>query len=454
MSWTTLLIAGVVAASLLSLFFSTLTYALRDYSRARLADALNRRRRGDLLERITRLAPDLVFTTAIGRLVATLLILIFVLHLMSGSHWNPWLQYLIATAVSAIISVFAAVAVPHALARHAGEELIATFPRFLFAWRIALLPLTGLMHAIDRAVARATRAGTEDPEAEAEEALQKEILSVVEEGEKEGVVDETEREMIESVIRFRATHAAQIMTARPEIIGLEIGSSLEQIKRTLEESGHSRIPVYEGTLDHIVGILYARDLLKFLGSSAAQFDIRSAMRPPLYVPESKPLPDLLQDFKLQKIHIAIVLDEYGGTAGLITIEDLLEELVGDISDEHEPTEPAMLKRVDDVVSEVDARIYVDELNRVLGLHLPEDAGYDTLGGFVSTTLGHIPERNETFTYDGARFTILDAEPQKVNRVKIELLPAPSTEDEAPARANGKTPTATTITTTTATSTSA
>jgi CBS domain containing-hemolysin-like protein len=332
--------------------------------------------------------------------------------------------------VSALISVFVAVAVPHALARHAGEAMIATFPGFLFAWRTALLPLTSMMHAIDRAVGRATHAGSGDPEAEAEEALQQEILSVVEEGEKEGVVDETEREMIESVIEFRATHAGQIMTARPEIIGLDIGSSLDQIKQTLEESGHSRIPVYEGTLDHIVGILYARDLLKFLGTSSAQFDIRSAMRAALYVPESKPLPDLLQDFKLQKIHIAIVLDEYGGTSGLITIEDLLEELVGDISDEHEPTEPAMLKRVNDAISEVDARIYVDELNRVLGLHLPEDAGYDTLGGFVSTTLGRIPERDETFTYDGARFTILDSEPQKVNRVKIELLPAPMLDEQS------------------------
>jgi magnesium and cobalt transporter len=152
------------------------------------------------------------------------------------------------------------------------------------------------------------------------------------------------------------------------------------------------------------------------------------MRPALFVPETKPLRDLLNDFRLQKVHLAIVLDEYGGTAGLVTIEDLLEEIVGDISDEHEPAEPAMVRKIDEQTWEVDARVYVDELNRALGLNLPEDAGYDTLGGFVSTTLGRIPADGTVFERDGVRYTILDAEPQKVNRVKIELLQSPVPEE--------------------------
>jgi CBS domain containing-hemolysin-like protein len=238
--------------------------------------------------------------------------------------------------------------------------------------------------------------------------------------------------MIESVIRLRATTAGQVMSPRPEIIGLELGSTLAHVKQTLEESGHSRIPVYEGTLDHIVGILYARDLLKFLGQATLKFDVRSAMRPAYFVPEVKPLRDLLHDFRLQKVHIAIVLDEYGGTSGLVTIEDVLEELVGDISDEHEPLEPAMFKRVSENVAEADARMYIDELNRLMGLNLPEDAGYDTLGGFVTTTLGRIPEKGTTFEHEGSRFTVLDAEPQKVNRVRIELIPQPAEETAEPA----------------------
>jgi putative hemolysin len=242
----------------------------------------------------------------------------------------------------------------------------------------------------------------------------------VKEGQKEGVVDQQEREMIESVIEFRDTQVGQIMTSRPEIVALELGASLSEVKRTLEESGHSRLPIYNGTLDHIVGMLYARDLLKHLGQPPEQFDIRTAIRPAVFVPEIKPLRDLLRDFRQQKVHIAIVADEYGGTAGLVTIEDILEELVGEISDEHEPLEPSSLKRIDERTADVDARMYLGDVNRRLGLKLPEDAGYETLGGFVSVTLGRIPAEGTTFEHEGVRFTITSAEPQKVNRVKVEL----------------------------------
>jgi magnesium and cobalt transporter len=237
--------------------------------------------------------------------------------------------------------------------------------------------------------------------------------------------------MIESVIEFRDTTAGQIMSARPEIVGLELSAPLAEVKRVLEESGHSRVPVYAGTLDHIVGVLYARDLLRHVGQPPEQFDLRSALRPPLYVPETKPLRDLLGEFRAKKVHIAIVLDEYGGTAGLITIEDVLEELVGDISDEHEPLEPAMFRRLSENLAEADARMYIDELNRLMSLNLPEDAGYDTLGGFVSTTLGKIPAKDTSFEADGARFTVLEAEPQKVTRVRVELIPQPAEQMAAP-----------------------
>ena len=238
-------------------------------------------------------------------------------------------------------------------------------------------------------------------------------------------MDETEREMIQSVIEFSDTTVAEVMTARPDIVGLPVDSSLEKIRSVIEESGHSRIPVYEGSLDHVIGILYARDLLRYVGEKPKAFDIRSAIRQAFFVPESKLVRDLLQDFRLQKVHIAIVLDEYGGTAGLVTIEDLLEELVGDISDEHEGIEPAVFKRIDDSTAEVDARIHIDELNRLLGTRLPENQGYDTLGGFISTHLGRIPQAGTQFEYDGSLFVILEAEPQRVTRVRVEVQPAVS-----------------------------
>jgi putative hemolysin len=165
-------------------------------------------------------------------------------------------------------------------------------------------------------------------------------------------------------------------------------------------------------------------LLKFLGEPPEKFNINDFLRPAIFVPETKPLRDLLKEFRLQKVHIAIVSDEYGGTAGLVTIEDIFEELVGDISDEHEPEEPAMLNRIDDQTVEADGRVPIEELNRVLGLNLPEEAGYETLGGFVSTTVGRIPEPGTSFEYEGTRYVVVDAEPQRVNRVRIELAPQP------------------------------
>ncbi|HEY7089902.1 MAG TPA: hemolysin family protein [Tepidisphaeraceae bacterium] len=429
--WIT--VAIIAVAAMFSLFFSTLTYSLRDISRPKLEEYLKRRHMSEWYEKTIAVVDDLIFITAVLRLLSNIIVLVGVLHFLLTLGWPEWARYLGAIAITGIITLVISVAFPHALAQHAGESLIGSQVRLLHAMRIALLPVTRVMHGIDSLVARAVGV-TQGPEAEqqAEQEIQQEILSAVEEGTKEGVVDEQERNMIESVIQFRDTHVGQVMTARPDIVGISNGAPLSEVKRIVEESGHSRIPVYNGTLDQIVGILYARDLIKHLGLPPEQFDIRSAMRPAFYVPETKPLRDLLQDFRLQKVHLAIVLDEYGGTSGLVTIEDLLEEVVGDISDEHEPLEPAMIKRIDDQNFEADARVRLDELNRNLHLNLPEDAGYETLGGFVSNTMGRIPPPGAKFEHLGARFTILEAEPQKVNRVKIELIPQPAPDEQAPA----------------------
>lgn len=412
-----LLALGIIAATLASLLFSTLTYALRDFSRARLADYFEAYHKPHWLDRTIEHAADLVFVTAVLRLLSNVLVVLGFLGLFERLTWAPAAAFLTAVGLACTTTVLFSIALPMGVAHYLGEPTIALFVRPLHGIRIALSPLTRLLHFIDGQVLRwVGRSSEHQPEQ-----IEKDILSVVEDGEKEGVVDTQERRMIESVIEFRDTQAGQTMTARPEIVAIELGATLDEVKRTLEESGHSRLPVYDGTLDHIVGILYARDLLKHLGSPPEQFDIRTALRPAVFVPKTKPLRDLLREFRIQKVHIAVVLDEYGGTAGLVTIEDILEELVGDISDEHEPQEPAMFKKINDNTFEVDARLYIGDANRHCGLNLTEDAGYDTLGGFVSVTLGRIPSKGATFEHAGARYTILDAEPQRVKRLRIELL---------------------------------
>ncbi len=411
------LILGIlIAAILLSLLFSTLTYSLREVSRARLGEFLEQRGKSQWLAPTMEHQADLIFVTAVGRLVANMLILIATLAMFDLTRLSHLLGYVLAVVITGIITLICSVAVPHAAADHFGSELVGFFAVPLAALRKILAPATKILHATEALMSRAGGRNEEDEEDE----IEQEILSAAQEGEKEGVMDQEERAMIERVIEFDDTHVGQIMTARPEIVAININATVEELRRVVVDSGHSRIPVYNGTLDQVVGVLYARDLIRHLGTSLEQFELRKVMRPALYVPETKPLRDLLKDFRLQKIHIAIVLDEYGGTAGLVTIEDLLEEVVGEMSDEHEPREPAMLRRINDLTAEADARIYVDELNRIMGLDLPQGNDYDTLGGFITTTLGRIPEAGEILEHEGVRFLVMEAEPHKVSRVKIEL----------------------------------
>jgi CBS domain containing-hemolysin-like protein len=413
-----LILAGILLASLLSLFFSTLAYALRDYSRAKLEDYLARFGRSELLDKTVECSRELIFITGVCRVIANMLIVVFGFRLFEDLTYAAHHRYLGTIITSTVLTFFFSVAVPTAVARYLGEPIIAIFARSLHAVRYVLFPLIKLLNLVDRLILRMV-GNRSEPEPEQ---IEKDILSVVEDGEKEGVVDTQERKMIESVIEFRDARVGQVMTPRPEMMGIELGASLEEVKRAVEESGHSRIPVYDGTIDHIIGILYARDLLKHLGLPPEQFDMRSAMRPAIFVPETKPLRDLLRDFRVQKVHIAIVLDEYGGTAGLVTIEDILAELVGEISDEHPPREGLMIKKVGENAYEADATLDIDQINRTIGLALPEDAGYETLGGFVSVMLGRIPQKGTTFEHSGVRYTIIDAEPQRVRRLKLELLP--------------------------------
>lgn len=421
-----LTIAATVAASLLSFFFSSLTYSLREYSRQRLAEFLGQRDGDRWFEPITEHTADLLFLSAVFRQLSNILIFVMVYATFEQTTYSPLVRYSLTIVFAGVIAIFVSVTVPHAAAKYAGTQIVGYSAPVLQVMRLMFSPLVTLMHGTDDLVRRALGARKD----QTEEHIDDEILSALEEGEKEGIVDEQEREIIESVIEFRDASAAHIMTTRPEVVALPVTAGLDHIKQAVEQSGHSRIPIYEGTLDHVVGILHARDLMKLLGAAAPAFNVRDMMRPPMYVPETKPLSDLLSDFRHQKMHIAVVLDEYGSTSGIVTIEDVLEELVGEISDEHEPSEPAMFKRVDDKSAEVDARIRIEDVNRIIGLELPEDAGYETLGGFLTTSLSKIPDKGAVYEHNGVRYTVLDAEPQRIKRVRIDIL---SPAAAAPAR---------------------
>jgi len=415
-------VAAMIVAAAGSLIFSTLTYSLRDMSRARLAYFLQRRRRSHLLEPTIEHLNELIFVTAVARMLANTLIALASVWICQATMPELALRDVAIFFLAAFVTLFFSVAFPQAITRYSGDSFLAASIRALHLLRLVFRPLTAVLHLTDRFVRDAAGAsGIREPE-QIEQQIEQDILSAVEEGEEQGVVDEQEREMIESVIEFHDSTAGQIMTARPDIAAIEVKSDLQQVRRAIEESGHSRIPVHEGSLDKVVGILYARDLLQYLGRPADAFDLRSAIRPALFVPETTPLGELLREFRKRKSHIAIVLDEYGGTTGLLTLEDILKALVGEISDENDPVEPTMFKRTGEQTTEADARIELEEFNRLSGLNLPEDAGYATLGGFVLATVGRIPETGFTFEHQGVKYTVLEAEPQRVKRIRIAQLP--------------------------------
>lgn len=418
-------VAAIVVAAAGSLFFSTLTYSLREMSRTRLADYLARRRRSHLLEPTIGHLNELIFATAVARMLSNTLIALASVWICQATLREIAMRDVAIFFLAAAVTLVFSVAFPQAITRYAGDSFLASSIGALHLLRLVFKPLTAVLHLTDRFVRDAAGAsGVRQPEM-IEQQIEQDILSAVEEGEEQGVVDEQEREMIESVIEFHDSTAGQIMTARPDIAAIEVKSNLRQVRQIIEGSGHSRIPVHEGTLDKIIGILYARDLLQYIGQPAEALDIRSAMRPALFVPETTPLGDLLREFRKRKSHIAIVLDEYGGTTGLLTLEDILKALVGEISEEDDGAGSGLFKRINDQTAEADARIELEEFNRLTGLNLPEDSGYATLGGFVLATVGRIPEAGFSFEHNGMKYTVLDAEPQRVKRIRIEQVPQPA-----------------------------
>jgi CBS domain containing-hemolysin-like protein len=260
-----------------------------------------------------------------------------------------------------------------------------------------------------------------DPE-QAQDQRQEEILNFVEQGRIEGVVDEEEMDMIESVLSLDETTAEEIMTPRTDLIAIDAGDDLGTILETIRDKGHSRIPVYEENVDNIIGLVYAKDLLTEIGRDPANFNLREKMRPAYFVPETKTLRDLLHEFQNQKLHIAVVLDEYGGTAGIVTIEDILEEVVGEITDEYEETPEESYRKIDENTYEVGARMYIDEVNDELDIELPDDEDYDTIGGFVFSHLGYIPKVGEKFDYANLNIAVTAAGPRAVKKLRIKKIP--------------------------------
>ncbi|MBN1509109.1 MAG: HlyC/CorC family transporter [Sedimentisphaerales bacterium] len=405
-----------------TLFFSVDAITLRTFSLVRLQEAFARAGRGDADERVERLvekAERLALTCAFYRLVFNLgglLLLVALLSQLEGPLRA--ITYVLAFVIAiAIFSVFS-LAIPDALARYAGERVLARTYGILIVCSLLASPVVHVLQLYDGFVRRLVGVAAATEEQQQEE-RQEEFLEDLEQHRMEGAVDAEEQEMIENVLDLRDRMADEIMTPRTDLIAVDVHADLPTVLETIKKAGHSRLPVYQDSIDNIVGLIYAKDLLREIGQDPAQFRLRDRMREVYFVPETKSLRALLHEFQEQKLHIAVVLDEYGGTAGIVTLEDILEELVGEIADEYEKTPPESVKRIDENTIEVDARTYVEDLNEEYSLDLPEDEDYDTVGGFVLSRLGYVPKAGEDFDYKDIKVTIASAEPRRVKRVRIQ-----------------------------------
>jgi CBS domain containing-hemolysin-like protein len=333
----------------------------------------------------------------------------------------------LALAVALPVQVVLGEQIPKLVGAHHCSWVNTWLPsRVLLSLALVLRPLTWSLRLVLSAAVR--RLGVHPGAFPSLAHTPDEIRLLVAQGHEQGVVEEDEREMIHGVFEFSDTVAREVMTPRIDIIAVPVEVTLEELVALVVQEGHSRLPVYEGSIDSVVGVLLTKDLLPLLADPRARgsaFDIRRLMREPYFVPDTKPVDDILAEFRQQSVHLAIVLDEFGGTYGLVTMEDLLEEIVGDINDEYDVAEPDFSPTPEGDVL-IDGGAAISEVNERFALMLPEE-DFDTIGGYVFGALGRVPVPGDVVEVSaeaGATLQVEETEDRRVLRVRL-CLPSPA-----------------------------
>ncbi len=397
------------------------TRSLTDFSRHGLEEICRRRgspeRLGDILRGYDHaaLSAETLQVVATAAFVGTA-----ALWFLRAEPDPGWPSLILAATIGAVLLLAAEIWIPWATTRLWAEPfLYVTWP----IWRLIgaiLSPLVLGAWFVDVILHRLAGRVPEEPD---EESFEDEIRTVVTEGHREGLLEEDARDMIEGVIELGDVDVSEIMTPRTDMISLSKAFSWQEALDFIVQIGHTRIPVYDRNRDDIIGILYVKDLLPELakGPNEPVRPWTDLLREPYFVPETKPVDVLLQEFQLTRNHMAVVLDEYGGVSGLVTMEDALEEIVGEIVDESDMDLVDGIRQIDPAVAEVLGKVHVDEINERLNLDLPEEEDFDTIGGMVFSRLGHVPVPGEEVVSGNVRITVLEATRRRIERVRIEVL---------------------------------
>lgn len=399
------------------------TRALRNFSRHDLEEIASRRGQPERFSQILRLHETIALgTEMLGNLCAAL-------ALVAGSWWaverwgsdGSWSALLAISAGLGLVLATTTTWVPWSLSRLSAEGfLYHTWPLWKFLAVLAT-PLVLGAKLVDTAL---HRIAGRTPQNVDEESIEEEIRAIVTEGHRGGLLEEDAREMIEGVIELGDADVSEIMTPRTDMHMVQADMPWEELVDDVIEAGHTRIPVFDANRDDIIGVLYSKDLLPELatGDATSRTPIRELLRKPVFVPETKPVDDLLQMFQQLRTHIAVVLDEYGGVSGLVTIEDVLEEIVGEIVDEYDEEAVQEIQLLDNDTCEALGRTHVDVINEKMKLQLPDDGDFDTIGGFVFTELGRVPLVGESLLWqDQVRIEVVEASKRRIERVLIRRL---------------------------------
>ncbi|MCK4436864.1 HlyC/CorC family transporter [bacterium] len=404
---------GLVVLLLLSAYFSASETALTSLGKLKMKSLIGRAgRRAELLsswlEDPSRLLATILVGNNIVNVAASVLCTFVLLRLLPETPAGK--VGAISTGVMVcLILVFGEIS-PKTYARQNAERIALRTIRPLNGLSRILSPLIGLLVFVSPG-GRKAKPGPFMTE--------EEIKRMISLGEEEGVLEEEEKEMIDSIFKFGDTKVQEVMVPRSDMVTIEANQDLDNILKLVMEAGHSRIPVFKGRIDNIIGILYAKDLLNLWEqSSRARLKVKDLIHPAYFVPETKKVDELLREFQRQKIHLAMVVDEYGGTAGLVTLEDLLEEIVGEIEDEYDKGKER-IEILEKGIALVDGKTDIGDVNEKLDLKLPEEEGTETVAGFVVDRLGRVPKMGEELIYRGTKITVVEADRRRVIKVKIE-----------------------------------
>ncbi len=362
----------------------------------------------------------------------TVLLLVLLCHLAAASlvsilaeQWAGALGVLLAVVFEVVVIFVFAEAVPKTFAvQHPDRAALRVAP--IIAAIVAFPPIRLLSRGlIGLANVLVPGKGLKTGPFLSEE----ELLAMTDVAVEEDVIEREERQLIHQIIEFGDTIVREVMVPRPDMVAVEARATVDDALEVALAAGYSRIPVYEQGIDDILGIIYTKDLMRAVRDGKADEPVRDLVRPANFVPETKRVAELLPEMQKQKAHMAIVVDEHGGVAGLATLEDLIEELVGEIQDEYDVEEPPIEHLSDDELS-VDARLPIDELGELLDVDFPE-GDYDTVGGLLLDLLGHVPTEGESVDFDGYRLTAEKVMGRRIGRVRISRM-QPSTQAAGPA----------------------